>query len=202
MQDLIKNMHSKRFLLIYLAVVGFLLVIYVGQQAPSDSEDSLESIAQGAYQLKTPVRLPNFLLRDVQQRLYTNADLRGRWHYIYFYDGACQPQCQAIWQVLSNLADRYAGQQLGFWVVDASQQQQLLNAPPALPGNVKIIYDPKADRPLQRFFADAQGEEALLASLFLIDPNGQWQAGFRAPFTSSALQQLYLTLRQGFAKGT
>ncbi len=201
MQDLIQNMHSKRFLLIYLAVVAFLLVIYMGQQTRSYKEHALESIAQGAYQLRTPVKLPNFLLHDAQQRFYTNADLRGRWHFIYFYDGACQPQCPAIWQVLSNLADRYAGQQLGFWVVDASHQQQLLNAPPTLPDNIKIIYDPEAVRPLQRFFADAQGAEALLASLFLIDPNGQWQAGFRAPFTSAALQQLYLELRQHFAKG-
>lgn len=201
MQDLIQNMHSKRFLLIYLAVVAFLLVIYMGQQTRPYKEHALESIAQGAYQLRTPVKLPNFLLHDAQQRLYTNADLRGRWHFIYFYDGACQPQCPAIWQVLSNLADRYAGQQLGFWVVDASHQQQLLNAPPTLPDNIKIIYDPEAVRPLQRFFADAQGAEALLASLFLIDPNGQWQAGFRAPFTSAALQQLYLELRQHFAKG-
>lgn len=201
MQDLIKNMHSKRFLLIYLAVVAFLLVVYMGQQIPSDNEDKLEPIAQGAYQLKTPVSLPNFLLRDVQQRLYTNADLRGRWHFIYFYDGACEPQCPAIWQVLSNLADRYAGQQLGFWVIDASRQQQLLNAPPALPGNVQIIYDPDGEWPLRQFFVESQGADALLTSLFLIDPNGQWLAGFRAPFTSAGLQQLYLKLRQGFAKG-
>ncbi|MEX0614363.1 MAG: redoxin domain-containing protein [Methylophaga sp.] len=201
MQDLIQNMHSKRFLLIYLAVVAFLLVVYMGQQIPSDKEDQLEPIAQGAYQLKIPASLPNFLLRDVQQRLYTNADLRGRWHFIYFYDGACQPQCPAIWQVLSNLADRYAGQQLGFWVIDASQQQQLLDAPPALPGNVQIIYDPDGERPLRQFFVESQGTDALLASLFLIDPNGHWLAGFRAPFTSAGIQQLYLQLRQGFASG-
>lgn len=201
MQDLIKNMHSKRFLLIYLAVVAFLLMVYVGKQTTLDDDDKYEPIAQGAYQLKTPVSLPNFLLRNAEQRLYTNADLRGRWHFIYFYDGACQPQCQAIWQVLSNLADRYAGQQLGFWVIDASQQQQLLNAPPALAGNVQIIYDPDGRRPLRQFFAESQGLDALWASLFLIDPNGQWQAGFRAPFTSAALQQLYLQLRQSFAKG-
>ncbi len=122
MQDLIQNMHSKRFLLIYLAVVAFLLVVYMAQQTSPENDGKLEPIAQGTYQLKTSASLPNFLLRDAQQRLYTNADLRGRWHFIYFYDGACEPHFTAIWQVLSNLADRYAGQQLGFWVIDASQQ--------------------------------------------------------------------------------
>lgn len=202
MQDLIKNMHSKRFLLIYLAVVAFLLAFYVSQQSTLSNAPALKSVANGAYQLKTPVSLPNFLLRDVRQRLYTNADLQGRWHFVYLYDGACQPQCQAIWQVLSNLADRYAGQQLGFWVVDASEQQQLLNAPLLLPANVQVIYDPSGEQALWQFFADQQGADALLASLFVIDPNGQWQAGFQAPFTSAALQQLYLQLRGDFAKAS
>lgn len=201
MQDLIQNMHSKRFLLIYLAVVAFLLVVYMGQQTSPDNEGKLEPIAQGAYQLTTPASLPNFLLRDVQHRLYTNADLRGRWHFIYFYDGACEPQCPAIWQVLSNLADQHAGQQSGFWVIDASQQQQLLNAPPSLSGNVQIIYDPAGEWPLRQFFVESQGADALMASLFLIDPKGRWLAGFQAPFTSSGLQQLYLQLRQKFARG-
>lgn len=201
MQDLIQNMHSKRFLLIYLAVVAFLLVVYMGQQTSPDNEGKLEPIAQGAYQLTTPASLPNFLLRDVQHRLYTNADLRGRWHFIYFYDGACEPQCPAIWQVLSNLADHHAGQQLGFWVIDASQQQQLLNAPPSLSGNVQIIYDPAGEWPLRQFFVESQGADALMASLFLIDPKGRWLAGFQAPFTSSGLHQLYLQLRQMFARG-
>lgn len=200
MQDLIKNMHSKRFLLIYLAVVAFLLMIYMNQQSPSNSAATTQLIDSAAYQLKTPISLPNFLLRDSRQRLYTNAHLQGRWHFVYFYDGACQPQCRAIWQVLANLADRNAGQQLAFWVVDASDQQQLLTTPPLLPANVQIIHDPSGKRPLWQFFADAQGSDALSASLFLIDPHGQWQAGFRAPFTSAALQQYYLQLRDDFAK--
>ncbi|MDX1573983.1 MAG: redoxin domain-containing protein [Methylophaga sp.] len=200
MQDLIKNMHSKRFLLIYLAVVAFLLIVYTSQQISPDSEDKLRPIAPGGYQLNTPVSLPNFLLRDKQQHLYTNADLQGRWHFIYIYDGACEPQCQAIWQVLTNLADRYAGRQLGFWVIDTSFQQQLLNAAPNLPGNVKIISDPDNQYPLRQFFAETRGADALLASLFLIDPNGHWQAGFQAPFTSAAVQQMYLQLRRTFAQ--
>lgn len=202
MQDLIKNMHSKRFLLIYLAVVAFLLVIYMGQQTSADKQQKRKPIAQGAYQLQTPVSLPNFLLRSAEKGLYTNADLIGRWHFIYFYDGACQPQCQAIWQVLKNFADRYAGQQLNFWVIDASNQQQLINAPPALPTTVQIIYDPKGERPLTRFFVDAEGADALMASLFLINPDGHWQAGFQAPFTSATLQQLYLKIRGDFAKAS
>lgn len=200
MQDLIKNMHSKRFLLIYLAVVAFLLLFYLGQQRSPDSTQLLKPIARGAYQLASPARLPNFLLHDARQSIHTNADLQGRWHFIYLYDGDCQPQCQAIWQVLSNLADRHTGQQLAFWVIDASEQQQLLNSPPTLPGNVQIIYDPSGQRPLWQFFAQAQGSEALLASLFLVDPDGRWQAGFRAPFTSADLQSAYLQLRQTFAK--
>ncbi|MDT8311314.1 MAG: redoxin domain-containing protein [Methylophaga sp.] len=202
MQDLIKNMHSKRFLLIYLVVVAFLLLIYRGQQSTLNNAQALKLNTEGAYQLKKPVSLPNFLLRDARQRLYTNADLQGRWHFVYIYDGACQPQCQAIWQVLSNLADRYAGQQLAFWVIDASEQQQLLNSSPSLPANIQIIYDPSGERSLWQFFVDQHGADALLASLFVIDPNGQWQAGYQAPFTSAALQQLYLQLRGDFAKAS
>ncbi|HET8807896.1 MAG TPA: redoxin domain-containing protein [Methylophaga sp.] len=199
MQDLIKNMHSKRFLLIYLAVVALLLIVYMGQQISPNSDDKLKSIAPGAYQLNAPESLPNFLLRDKQQHLYTNADLRSRWHFIYLYDGACEPHCQAIWQVLSNLADRFAGQQLGFWVIDASQQQQLFNTSPALPGNVQIICDPNGDHPLRQFFAGPQGVDALMTTIFLINPNGQWQAAFRAPYTSVLLQRWYLQLRRAFA---
>lgn len=200
MQTLIKNMHSKRFLLIYLAVVAFLLMVYQSQQGKPATDENSSVVATGAYQLQAPVSLPNFLLRDASEQLYTNADLQGRWHYLYFFDGSCQPDCDVIWQVLGNLASRYAGQQLAFWVIDASATQQILHSPPPLPNNVRIIYDPQASRPLWQFFSKYQGKETLFSSLFLIDPNGQWQAGFRAPFTSAALQQFYLKLRKQFAK--
>lgn len=201
MQDIIKNMHSKRFLLIYLAVVAILLLFYLSQQGDADVTAKPIPATAGAYQLEDPQRLPNFLLRDSRQAFLTNADLKGRWHFMYFYDGSCAPHCEAIWQVLANLADRYAGHQLGFWIIDATAQQQLLNDPPRLPGNVQIIYDPSGEKPLWQFFTDAYGQQSLMASLFLVDPAGAWRAGFKAPFTSDALQQFYLQLRKDYASG-
>lgn len=201
MQDLIKNMHSKRFLLIYLAVVAFLLLFYMSQQQTTVTGVDLSVSAQGPYSLQTPQSLPNFLLRDAEQRLFTNADLQGRWHFVYFFDGGCLPECQAIWQVLGNLAGRYAGDQLAFWIIDVTADLQLVNAPPALPDNVKIIYDPAGERPLWRFFNDALGSNSLFTNLLLIDPSGQWQAGFRAPFTSELLQRFYQQHREHFARG-
>ena len=201
MQDIIKNMHSKRFLLIYLAVVAILLLFYLSQQGDADVTAKPIPATAGAYQLQEPQRLPNFLLRDNQQNILTNADLQGRWHFMYFYDASCAPQCQAIWQVLANLADRYAGHQLGFWIIDATPQQQLLPDPPRLPANVQIIYDPSGDKSLWQFFTNAHGDDFLWASLLLVDPAGAWQAGFKAPFTSDALQQFYLQLRKDYARG-
>ena len=130
MQDFIKNMHSKRFLLIYLAVVAILLLFYLGQQSTITSWSDKTLTRSMAYQWSPAKRLPDFILQDLRQQQYTNADLLGHWHFIYIYDGRCQPQCEVIWQVIRNLAGRHAGETLKFWIIDISDDQTVPNVLP------------------------------------------------------------------------
>ncbi|MCX4189743.1 redoxin domain-containing protein [Methylophaga sp. OBS3] len=196
MQDLIKNMHSKRFLLIYLAVVAILLLIYLGQQSPFTSDSDKTLTSSMAYQWSPAKPLPDFMLQDKNQQLYSNADLLGHWHFLYIYDGRCQPQCEAIWQVIRNLAERHAGDTLQFWIIDITDDQTAHNIPSSIP----VLFDPMAKHELATFFVTSTSSETLYASLFLVGPDGNWHAGFHAPFTSKSLQMHYLQLRDALAK--
>ncbi|WP_151194754.1 conjugal transfer protein TraF [Methylophaga frappieri] len=195
-------MHSKRFLLIYLGLVAVLLLIFFDGQQRQQPTRLAESTDRSmkSFRLTPPLPLPQVLLRDQHQALFTNTRFLTRWTFIYLYDGSCQPNCQAIWQVLQNLADRHHGTQLQFAVIDRTTTQK-----PALPlpigagSNRYWLFDTTGESPLTSFFVERH-QYLGTTSFFLIGPDGLWHAGFQAPFTSAALQQAYIALRDEFAR--
>lgn len=196
MQNLVENVYSKRFLVIYLALIAILVVFFLPEKAP---ETPMAQKINASGRLPNPQHLPQFLLKTSKDgRIFTNADLLGKWTLWYFYDGECAPSCDAIWQVLESLAlINSQGEGVALVVLDtltakdslAEQQHQ----------QVKVVQGAVEMNDLLGDFFTRQ-LEAPQTYLFLIDPLGRWHAQFKAPFTSATLQQAYLQFRLAYAR--
>ena len=100
-------MQTKRLLFLCLAVVGF-----VGcNQHPTDPTPPNKHIIRPG---EIGSRLPGFSMNDLQGRLLSSADLRGKVVLIDFWATWCQP-CKKEMPGYQNLVDRYGSR--GFAVV-------------------------------------------------------------------------------------
>lgn len=198
MQNLVNGVYSKRFLVIYLSLVAILLLFFLPGKSENDPYQQQMPTESGP--LTPPLSLPQFLLQKSDASVFTNADLLGKWHVVYLYDGTCEPVCMAIWQVLNNLGSANASEVLSIVLVDLSNAEQndlsvALDAP-----SVQILAatNHESIAPLKSFLTEHI--EAPQTYLFLMDPQARWYAQFKAPFTSSGLQRQYLNYRAAYAR--
>lgn len=197
MQNLVNSVYSKRFLVIYLALIAILLLFFLPDK--SDNIESQQITLTETGLLSPPLALPQFLLRTMEGSVFTNADLLSRWNVVYLYDGGCAPACNAIWHVLNSLALANASDALAILVVDMSNDKQDLSSPQVAP-SVQILTATTSQNNAH-FKAFLTGHlETPQTFVFLIDPEGRWYAQFKAPFTSSSLQRKYLEYRGAYAR--
>lgn len=197
MQNLVNSVYSKRFLVIYLALIAMLLLFFLPDK--SNNIESQQIILTESGLLSPPLALPQFLLRTVSGAVFTNADLLGRWNVVYLYDGRCAPACNAIWYVLNSLALANASDTLSILVVDMSNEEPDFSSV-QFASSVQILSATTSQNNTQ-FKVFLTGHiETPQTYVFLIDPEGRWYAQFKAPFTSSSLQSKYLAYRAAYAR--
>ncbi len=91
MVDISKSLNSKRFLLTYLIIIGFLLVIWVNQ-LPLMREDNRAIPPEMLEYLESPPRdLPAISLTSNEGQVLTNEWLENKWSFVYFCHGNCLP---------------------------------------------------------------------------------------------------------------
>lgn len=207
MMDLFKRVNSKGFLLLYLAVFVALLGILVFQQLKVEKDERDIPVELAPLLVSPPVTLPQFLLHSAQRQVLTEQSLMGKWSFIYFSEPHCQPGCDAVFSVLSNLQQLSASQQRQVVVInfDAEQAVSRLATLTHLP-----VYTGKENMLetlteafnflfLRTELVDGYQLEQQ-HSIFLTDPKGRVYARFEPPYTSLNIQDDFIRLRDFYAR--
>lgn len=206
MQNMFKNVHSKRFLLTYLGLVALLLLFFLTM---SEQQQSSESSAEPNAMLtmfEPTLEIPQFLAYNLDNSVFTNDALVGKWSFIFFTSADCQ-DCEAILKVLANLKAGLANRAVQVVLMDNSGQQAAdlfaLAQVHALQAQVISLSSSTRDaNPLPAFFtrSRAYAHQDLSHAVFLVNPKGKLAARFQAPFTSVLIRQSFIQIRSEYAR--
>lgn len=204
MQNMFKNVHSKRFLLTYLGLVALLLLFFLtlSQQQPADSAKTNSSMLTV---FEPTMQLPQFVAYSTDNVVFTNDALVGKWSFVFIPSADCQ-DCEAIFRVLKNLKDGLANRSVQLVLVDTTGQQtnKLLALSQSHDLNARIIAISGTfaeKKSWISFFtrSRAHAHQDLNHAIFLINPKALLTARFQAPFTSVLIRQSFIQLRSDYA---
>ncbi|MBN46963.1 MULTISPECIES: redoxin domain-containing protein [unclassified Methylophaga] len=205
MQNMFKNVHSKRFLLTYLGLVALLLLFFLTFSPQHQTDESSGQVDAMLTQFEPVLEIPQFLGHNIDNTVFTNDALVGKWSFVFFTSADCL-DCDAILKVLSNLKAGLANRTVQVVLIDTTGQQtrQLLALSQShnLQGHViSVSAAASAKQELQAFFtrSRAYAHQDLAHAVFLVNPKGLLTARFQAPFTSVILRQSFIQIRAEYA---
>lgn len=206
MQNLFKNVHSKRFLLTYLGLIALLLLLFL---TLSQEQQPVGPLTEGSTMLAVfdpTIEIPQFLAHNIDHSVFTNDALVGKWSFIFFTSADCH-DCKAVFKVLSNLKAGLANRAVQVVLVDTAGQQDkklvVLSQSLDLYAQVIAVSAVASDKQtLSAFFtrSRAYAHQDLAYAIFLVNPKGLLTARYQAPFTSTLIRQSFIQLRSEYAR--
>jgi hypothetical protein len=205
MQNMFKNVHSKRFLLTYLGLVALLLLFFLtfsqDQQSNSLSPESHSMLTV----FEPPLEIPQMLAYNIDNVVFTNDAFFGNWTFVFLTSANCI-DCEAILKVLSNLKAGLANRAVQVVLIDTSGQQAnelvALSQSQNLNAQVLASSGSVSDKSsLLSFFTRSRAylEHDLEHAIFLVNPQGLLTARYQAPFTSVLIRQSFIQIRSEYA---
>lgn len=191
----LKILHSRRFLLIYLAVVVLLLLL-MAERLAVDKTPSASFPGPRTFQ--PPVALPQLLIQTPGGDIRSNVHLQQHWTYLVLTDPDCQQYCDAPFQVLDAVASS-----LGH------------NAPQIQALTLDMALCPPADLPVFCGMIDKQQRRNLLKtaamaadaparhysnSILLVNPDARLQHRYQLPLDSAYLIKDFIAQRRQYAE--
>jgi protein SCO1/2 len=201
-----KNVHSKRFLLTYLGLVALLLLFFLSMSQEQQSFDSSPEPDAMLTMFEPTLEIPQFLAHNVDNKVFTNDALVGKWSFIFLTTADCY-DCEAILKVLANLKAGLANRAVQIVLVDKSGEQAselfALSQSQELNAQVITLATAISDKnSLPAFFTRSRAfaHQDLGYAVFLVNPKGKLTARFQAPFTSVLIRQSFIQIRAEYAK--
>lgn len=191
----LKTLHSRRFLLIYLAVVVLLLLL-MADRLGVDKPPTVTSSGPRTFQ--PPVALPQLLMQTSGGAIRSNVHLQQHWTYLVFTEPDCQQYCDAPFQVLDAVASS-----LGH------------NAPQIQALTLDMALCPSADLSVVCGVIDKQQRRGLLKkaamradetnrdysnSILLVNPDARLQHRYQLPLDSAYLIRDFIAQRRQYAE--
>lgn len=205
MQNMFKNVHSKRFLLTYLGLVVLLLLIFLTLSQEQQPADSSKANNPMLTVFEPTLKIPQYVAYTADNMVFTNDAFVGKWSFVFFPSIDCS-DCEAIFKVLKNLKDGLANRSVQVVLVDVTghQTKELLALKQSLNLDAQIIAISGTSSEKQSwasFFSRsrAYSEQDLNHGVFLINPKALLAARFQAPFTSVLIRQSFIQLRSEYA---
>lgn len=205
MQNMFKNVHSKRFLLTYLSLVVLLLLLFLTlsqQQPPAESSKTSSSMLTV---FEPTLEIPQFLGYTRDNTVFTNDAFSGKWSFVFITSVDCH-DCEAIFRVLKNLKDGLANRSVQLVLIDIGGQQvdeitALVHSHDLDARLITVNGTPSENKLLMDFFTRSRAypEQDLEHAVFLINPKSLLAARFQAPFTSVLIRQSFIQLRSDYA---
>jgi len=209
MQNMFKNVHSKRFLLTYLGLVALLLLFFLSFSQQQQTDAPLNEVGSMLTEFEPALEIPQFLGHNLDNAVFTNDSIVGKWSFVFFTSADCM-DCDAILKVLSNLKAGLANRAVQVVLVDTSGQQQArelfsFSLSHDLKAQVITLSESASDKQdLRAFFtrSRAYAHQDLAHAVFLVNPNGLLMARFQAPFTSVLIRQSFIQIRSEYARAS
>lgn len=204
MQNIFEKVYSKRFLLTYLGLVALLLLFYLTVSPEQQSNPPASETHSMLTVFEPPLQIPQLLAYNVDNVVFTNEALVGKWSFVFFTSANCI-DCEAILKVLSNLKAGLANRAVQVVLIDTSgKQAEMLALSNSHNLNAQVIAtaDFESDNAaLFSFFtrSRAYASHDLKQAVFLVNPKGLLAARYQAPFTSVLIRQSFIQIRSDYA---
>lgn len=190
----LKSLHSRRFLLIYLAVVIMLLLLLTQQYATDDGPVATQP---GAKTFKPPVSLPQLLLKT-DTGVRSNVHFEQQWTYFVFIDPDCVEHCDAPLRVLSAVNAALGRSAPAVFLLTTNKTHCPLD-------NVEVVcgvFNEKQQKSLlQAADLDPDHIDASTYSnmILLVNPQAELQRRYQLPIDSTSLINDFIAQRREFA---
>lgn len=208
-----KGFNSKRFLLLYLAVIAFMLILWLMRLNWPVHEHRPIPNSLGHFLLSPAISLPQFLLNVDNKQVLTNQTFVGKWSFVYFSHPDCGQECTVIMEVLSHLQALSANRDRQFYVInfDINKQGQLERylhergyrfpvAEAADQSMLDLVTSAFQFLYLSSEAGQGDGQSQQQHFIYLVDPKARVYAVFKPPFTSLIIQQRFFELRDFYAR--
>ncbi|WP_339777038.1 hypothetical protein [uncultured Methylophaga sp.] len=205
MQNMFKNVHSKRFLLTYLSLVVLLLLLFLtlSQKQPPEASSNTSSAMLTVFE--PTLKIPQFLAYTRDNAVFTNDAFSGKWSFVFIPSFDCH-DCEAIFRVLKNLKDGLANRSVQLVLIDIGGQHvdeitALVHSHDLDARFITVNGTSSENKSLTSFFTRSRAypEQDLEHAVFLINPESLLAARFQAPFTSVLIRQSFIQLRSDYA---
>lgn len=213
MVDISKSLNSKRFLLTYLIIIGFLLVIWVNQ-LPLMREDNRVIPPDMLEYLESPPReLPAISLDSNEGQVLTNAWFESKWSFVYFSHGNCLPLCRPAFETMKLIQSSFVNNDFQFLVIGLDGDNETAEKLATFLTSQQFNFDvastssAKVEDIARAFVAlflktDLSDGRYLIEQehhIFVLDPKGRLYATFTPPFGANILEE-FLKVRYFYAR--
>lgn len=190
----LKSLHSRRFLLIYLAVVIMLLVLLTQQYATDDGPAATQPASKT---FKPAASLPQLLLKT-DTGVRSNVHFEEQWTYFVFIDPDCVEHCDAPLRVLSAVNAALGPSAPAVFLLTTNTA----HCPLGNAGMVCGVFNEKQQKSLLKAAElDPSHVDASSYSnmILLVNPQAALQRRYQLPIDSAGLIKDFIAQRREFA---
>jgi len=213
MVDISKNLNSKRFLLTYLVIIGFLLVFWVIQMRLMHEDNRDIPIEMLAY-LESPPREFTDIYIDLNEEQALTIDwFKNKWSFVYFSHGKCLPLCRPSLETMKLIQSSFTSKDFQFLVIGLDGDNETEASLARFLSAQQFHFD-VASASSEKVEALAREFRALFIKtntsdgrylieqehhIFVIDPKGRIYATLKPPFNIN-LQEDISNMRYFYAR--
>lgn len=207
------DLNSKRTLLTYLIIVGFLLFLWFSGRVQLKQDQRAIPQQLTAY-LFSPARpLAEMLFKTELKSVLTHDFFNGKWTFVYFSHPQCLPQCQPALHKLQSIQQDLASADIEIMVIDLlpsktaaleqylNDNQYVLTVASVESGtDIKALLESFEMLYLQTDYEDGSYSVEQQHQIYLIDPKARVYAQFLPEVSANKIVSTFIRLRQFYAK--
>jgi protein SCO1 len=213
MVDISKNLNSKRFLLTYLVIIGFLLMLWAINMGLLHEDNREIPIEMLAY-LESPPRAVPEIYANLNSELVLTSDwFRNKWSFVYFSHGNCLPLCRPTLETMKLIQSSFTNNDFQFLVIgldgDNETQASFASFLAAQQFNFDVAsassdkVEDLAGEFRALFLKTSLSDGSYLIKqehhIFVLDPKGRLYATFKPPFSIN-IQEDIVNMRYFYAR--
>lgn len=209
-----QGLNSKCFLITYLAVVGFLLLLWSNGSLFTQQEYREIPKSLSPYIISPPKDINADINSDNEKLVLTSLLSEGSWTWVYFSHANCFDSCSESYKKLSAIRAAYANNDIKIVIVDLDGEVSARGKLAKVLNEQGYDYDVIESQYEESVEAIAQQFEALFLrtnyddgsylleqqhDIFLVDPKGRVYARFNDQTSAAEMKNSFVAIRQFYA---
>lgn len=210
-----QGLNSKCFLITYLAVVGFLLLLWSNGSLFTQQEYREIPKSLAPYIISPPKELKVDADDENEKSVLTSSPFEGSWVWVYFSHANCSDSCSESYKKLSAIRAAYANNDIKIVIIDLDGEATARGKLAKVLNEQGYDYEVVESQSEESVEAIAQQFEALFLrtnyddgsylleqqhDIFLVDPKARVYARFNDQTSASEMKNSFVDIRQFYAK--